>query len=34
MRDIVNYIVSLYPDEVLKLPSSPDQSISQTREGA
>lgn len=34
MRDIVEYIVSLYPDEVLKLPPSPDQSISQTREGA
>lgn len=34
MRDIVEYIVSLYPDEVLKIPSSPDQSISQTREGA
>ena len=25
MRDIVEYIVSLYPDEVLKLPPSPDQ---------
>lgn len=34
MRDIVEYIVSLYPDEVLKIPPSPDQSISQTREGA
>lgn len=34
MRDIVEYIVSLYPDEVLKLPPSPGQSISQTREGA
>ncbi|NQV28442.1 MAG: CBS domain-containing protein [Rhodopirellula sp.] len=34
MRDIVEYIVSLYPDEVLKLPPSPDQSITQTREGA
>ncbi len=34
MRDIVEYIVSLYPDEVLKLPPSPDQSITQAREGA
>ena len=34
MRDIVGYIVSLYPDEVLKLPSHPGQVISQTREGA
>ena len=34
MRDIVEYIVSLYPDEVLKLLPSPDQSITQTREGA
>lgn len=34
MRDIVEYIVSLYPDEVLKLPPSPDRSITQTREGA
>tara|TARA_R110002072_G_scaffold299632_1_gene475471 strand:- start:37176 stop:37700 length:525 start_codon:yes stop_codon:yes gene_type:complete len=34
MRDIVEYIVSLYPDEVLKLPPSPGQSITQTREGA
>jgi CBS domain-containing protein len=34
MRDIVEYIVSLYPDEVLKLPPSPDQSITQSREGA
>lgn len=34
MRDIVNYIVSLYPDEVLKLPPSPDQSITRNREGA
>jgi CBS domain-containing protein len=34
MRDIVGYIVSLYPDEVMKLPSHPDKSITQTREGA
>ena len=34
MRDIVEYIVSLYPDEVLKLPPSQDQSITQNREGA
>jgi CBS domain-containing protein len=34
MRDIVEHIVSQFPDEVLKLPPSPDQSISQNREGA
>lgn len=34
MRDIVGYIVSLYPDEVMKLPSHPDKAITQTREGA
>lgn len=34
MRDIVGYIASLYPDEVMKLPSNPDKSITQTREGA
>lgn len=34
MRDIVGYIVSLYPDEVMKLPSNPDNAIVQTREGA
>jgi len=34
MRDIVGYIVSLYPDEVMKLPSHPNKSITQTREGA
>ena len=34
MRDIVEHIVSLYPDEVLKLPPSPDRSIPQPREGA
>lgn len=34
MRDIVDHIVSLYPDEVLKLPPDPDQSITLSREGA
>lgn len=34
MRDIVGFIVSLYPDEVMKLPSHPNKSITQTREGA
>ncbi len=34
MRDIVGYLVSLYPDEVMTLPSNPDKSITQTREGA
>lgn len=34
MRDIVEHIVSQFPDEVLKLPPSPDQSITQNREGA
>ncbi len=34
MRDIVGYIASLYPDEVMKLPSHPDKAITQTREGA
>lgn len=34
MRDIVAYIASLYPDEVMKLPSHPDKAITQTREGA
>lgn len=34
MRDIVEHIVSQYPDEVLKIPDSPDRSITQDREGA
>ena len=34
MRDIVEHIVSQFPDEVLKLPPSPDRSITQNREGA
>lgn len=34
MRDIVEHIVSQYPDEVLKLPPSPDRAITQDREGA
>jgi CBS domain-containing protein len=33
MRDIVEYIVSLYPEEIMNLPSDPDQ-IASTREGA
>ena len=34
MRDIVNYIVDLFPQEVLNLPPEPDLSIARTREGA
>lgn len=34
MRDIVGFIASLYPDEVMKLPSDPNDSITSTREGA
>jgi CBS domain-containing protein len=34
MRDIVEHLVSQFPDEVLKLPPSPDRSITQDREGA
>ena len=34
MRDILGFIVSLYPDHVLKLADNPDQTISQDREGA
>jgi len=34
MRDILGFIVSLYPDQVLKLADNPDQTISQDREGA
>ncbi|GIW40695.1 MAG: hypothetical protein KatS3mg076_1272 [Candidatus Binatia bacterium] len=34
MRDIVNYVVDLFPDEVLNLPPDPSLQISRTREGA
>ena len=34
MRDIVEYIVDLFPRSVLTLPPSPELSISRTREGA
>ncbi len=34
MRDIVGYIVSLYPDQIMNLPAKPNQSITSTREGA
>lgn len=34
MRDILGFIVALYPDYVLKLPDNPDQTITQDREGA
>jgi CBS domain-containing protein len=34
MRDIVEYIVSMYPEEIMNLPANPDQSITSTREGA
>lgn len=34
MRDIVDYIAALNPDEVMNLPGNPDQAITSTREGA
>lgn len=34
MRDIVNYIVDLFPKEVLNLPPEPGLNIARTREGA
>jgi CBS domain-containing protein len=34
MRDIVEYIVSMYPEQIMNLPANPDQSITSTREGA
>jgi CBS domain-containing protein len=34
MRDIVEYIVDLFPRGVLTLPPSPEHTISRTREGA
>lgn len=34
MRDIVAYLVHLYPDHVLKLPSEPTRSLHSSREGA
>ena len=34
MRDILGFIVSLYPDYVLKLADDPDKTITQDREGA
>lgn len=34
MRDIVEYIVDLFPRSVLNLPPSPEHTISRTREGA
>jgi CBS domain-containing protein len=34
MRDIVEYIVSMYPEEIMNLPADPDQAITSTREGA
>ena len=34
MRDIVNYIVQFYPEEILTLPDSPQGNITSQREGA
>ena len=34
MRDIVNYIVQFYPEEILALPDSPRGNITTQREGA
>ncbi len=34
MRDIVNYIVQFYPEEILTLPDSPRGNITSQREGA
>jgi hypothetical protein len=34
MRNIVDYIVHLFPEEVLNLPPSPNHTISRAREGA
>ncbi len=34
MRDIVNYIVQFYPEEILALPDSPRGNITKQREGA
>ena len=34
MRDIVNYIVQFYPEEILALPDSPRGTITTKREGA
>lgn len=34
MRDIVNYIVQFYPEEILSLPDSPRGNITSQREGA
>jgi CBS domain-containing protein len=34
MRDIVNYIVQFYPEEILALPDSPRGNITSQREGA
>lgn len=34
MRDIVGFIASQHPDQIMKLPGNPDQAITSTREGA
>ena len=34
MRDIVEYLVDLFPQGVLNLPPSPNLAIARTREGA
>jgi CBS domain-containing protein len=34
MRDIVGFIAAQHPDQIMKMPSSPDQAITSSREGA
>lgn len=34
MRDVVQHIVSFYPNEIFNLPANPDANISRQREGA
>lgn len=34
MRDIVGFLASLHPDQIMKLPGNPSQAITSTRDGA
>lgn len=34
MRDIVGFLASLHPDQIMKLPGHPSQAITSTRDGA
>jgi CBS domain-containing protein len=34
MRDIVGFIAAQHPDQIMNMPSSPDQAITSSREGA